>query len=68
MKDYESKARDVWQNSIKQQRESIDTIWLLTTSTLILAGAEIFSFFSSFNIKTVKSFQELEKGLVCPKN
>lgn len=63
MKNYETQARVAWQKNLKLQRDSIDTIWLLTTSPLILAGAEMISFFSSFTIKSVSSFEELEKSL-----
>lgn len=64
MKNYETKARVAWQKNLKAQRDTIDTIWLITTSPLVLAGAEIISFFSSFTIKTVASVKELEKNIV----
>lgn len=63
MKNYEAKARVAWQNNLKRNKEIIDQIWLITNSVAIQAGAEIISYFTSFNIKTIKSYAELEHKL-----
>lgn len=64
MKNYETNARIAWQKNLKKQRGKIVTIWLITNSAIVQAGAEMLSFFTSYTIKTVKSIEELETLLV----
>lgn len=63
MENYESKARIAWQKTIKEHKHRIENIWLITNSATISAGAEIVAFFTSLNIRPVKSFIELENKL-----
>lgn len=55
MKGYEPMARISWQKAIKELKDKIGTIWLITESSIILAGASIISLFTSMNIRTVKT-------------
>lgn len=60
MKGYEPMARALWQNTIKELKGQIDSIWLISDSATILAGAKIISLFASFNIKPVKSEEDIK--------
>ena len=55
MKGYEPMARSLWQRTIKDLKDQIDSIWLITDSALIKAGATLISFFTKLDIKVVKS-------------
>ncbi|MEM8965548.1 MAG: hypothetical protein AAGE93_03960 [Bacteroidota bacterium] len=55
MINYEPSARSVWQQTIAELSGQIDSIWLVTDSKLIVAGAKIMSIFTSFRINTVSS-------------
>jgi len=59
MKNYEIGARTAWQKAIKDLKNEIDMIWLITDSIVIQAGAEIISFFTSYDIRIVGSKEEL---------
>jgi hypothetical protein len=55
MTGYEPMARVIWQKAIKDLKDQIDCIWLISDSVLIQAGAKIMSLFTSFDINSVKS-------------
>ena len=59
MTGFESKARTTWQHAMKELKDKIDTIWLITNSKIIKAGAKLMSAFTKFNIKVVKSEEEI---------
>ena len=59
MTGFESKARTTWQQGMKELKDKIDTIWLITNSKIIKAGAKLMSAFTKFNIKVVKSEDEI---------
>ena len=59
MKGYEPVARQIWQRTLKELKTKIETIWLISDSTLIIAGAKILSIFTSLDIKAVKSEAEI---------
>ncbi len=59
MDSYETEARTMLQQAIKDLKDNIEGIWLLTDSILIQAEAEIISFYTSFKIHLVKSEEEL---------
>ena len=59
MEGYEAMARTTWQTAIKKLKSNIEAIWLITNSRVIKAGASIMSFFTSYDIKVVKSEQEI---------
>ena len=59
MSGYEPMARIVWQKAIKELKNKISKIWLITNSPVIIAGAKILSLFTSFDISTVKSENEI---------
>ena len=65
MKGFETKARNIWQQAMKDLNKNIDTVWLITTSSFIKAGAKLISTFTKFNMKVVKSEDEIKaaKGL-----
>ena len=59
MKGYEGKALKVWQQAMKDLKNQIDTVWLITDSNMIKAGAKLISVFSKFSIKVVKSANQI---------
>ena len=59
MTGYESGARNHWQNALKEMKEQIDSIWLITNSGFIRMGASVMSVFSSYPIKVVSSENEI---------
>jgi hypothetical protein len=65
MTGYESKARIVWQKAMKDMRDQIGTVWLISTSKVIKAGAKLISAFTKFKIKVVKTHEEVmaDKGI-----
>lgn len=59
MKDYEPMARSLWQKTISDLKSQIDSIWVITDSKIIAAGAKIMGVFTSFSIKTVDSEEKI---------
>ncbi|MEQ9441601.1 MAG: hypothetical protein RIG62_21335 [Cyclobacteriaceae bacterium] len=59
MKDYEPMARSIWQKTISELKKQIDSIWVITDSKIIAAGAKIMGVFTSFSIKTVDSEEKI---------
>ncbi len=53
MTGYEPMARVIWQRAIKEMKDQIDSIWLVSDSILIQTGAKIVSLFTSFDINIV---------------
>ena len=63
MTGYEPMARIIWQKAMKELKGEIDEIWLISDSTLIVAGAKIMSLFTSFDIHAVQSESEIITNL-----
>ncbi len=59
MSGYDPAARSQWQTTIKEMKNQMDTIWLITNSVLIRMGASAMSVFASFKIKVVTSEKEI---------
>jgi len=55
MLDYEPKARVKWQNTMKELKDQIASIWLVTDSLIIKTGAAIMGIFTSLDINVVSS-------------
>ena len=55
MKSYEAKALTTWQQALKQMKNQIENIWLITDSKKLKTGAMLMSAFSELKIKVVKS-------------
>jgi len=55
MTSYDSKARTIWQQGIKELKNQIDTIWLISHSKLIRSGAKAMSLFTKFKIYVVET-------------
>lgn len=55
MESYEPMTRILWQNTIKELKSQIDTIWLVADSDVIKAGAKIMAFFTTSSLKIVSS-------------
>jgi len=62
MKGYDSAARTIWQETLKELRDQIGTIFLISDSAMIRMGASVMSLFSSLEIKPVRSEAEIELG------
>jgi len=54
MTGFDNKARVTWQKAIKKFKKQIETVWLITDSKTITAGAKLMSAFTSFKIKVIK--------------
>ena len=59
MVSYEPMARIIWQNTLKELKNQIDTIWLVSDSIIIQAGAKIMAFFTILNLKVVNSEEKI---------
>lgn len=62
MDDYDHTERPTLFNLIKELKVHIDSIHTLINSPLIMAAAEIISFFSGFKIRHYTSQEKFEKG------
>jgi hypothetical protein len=60
MTGYEPMARNVWQKAIREMKGKISDIWLITHSSLIKAGAALMTIFTSYEIRVVRSREEIE--------
>jgi len=63
MENYESEARKVWRLTITELSGLIQDIWVISNSVIILAGVEIISFFTKYDINVVKTKEELYEKL-----
>ena len=59
MTGYESKARKAWQRAIKDLKNQIECVWLITDSKLIKTGAKLMNAFTSFKLNVVKSTENI---------
>jgi len=59
MAGYDNGSRTQWQIALKEMKDQIDTVWLITKSNVIRMGASVMSLFSSLEIKTVTSESEI---------
>lgn len=59
MKGYDSAARSIWTDALKEMKPQIDTIWLITDSTVVRMGAYVMGMLTSLNIKVVASETEI---------
>ncbi len=59
MKGYDSAARVQWTEALKEMKPQIDTIWLITNSTIIRMGAYVMGMVSSLDIKVVGAETEI---------
>jgi endo-beta-N-acetylglucosaminidase D len=62
MENYDTNSRIEWQNALKEMKNQIDSIWLITNSVLIKVGARVMSLFTSLEIKIVSSENEINIG------
>ena len=60
MTGYEPIARSVWQKTLKELKDKIACIWLITESRIIKTGAMLISAFTSYDIKVVDSEDKIE--------
>lgn len=60
MENYEAKAREVCEKGITENAHLMDRIYVLTTSIVIQAAAEIIKFFTPLPFKALSSFERLE--------
>lgn len=59
MTDYHPMARSCWQKVITEQRSVIQSIWVVTNSKVIRAGAAILSLFTRFDLHTVDTEEKI---------
>lgn len=60
MSGFESKARIIWQEVMKELKGQIDCVWLISKSSVIRTGAKLMSTFTGFKIKAVKSEKDIK--------
>jgi hypothetical protein len=59
MIDYEPMTRTSFQNTMKELKDQIDQIWVISESKLIRGGAAIMGMLTSFSIKAVNSEEQI---------
>lgn len=59
MKGYSREARNIWTKAMIEMKHQIASVWLITNSSIVKMGASVISLFSSINIHTVKTEQEI---------
>ena len=59
MAGYDPGARIIWQNTLKELKDQISSIWLISTSSMIKSGAMIVSMITKLNIKVIQSENEI---------
>jgi hypothetical protein len=59
MTDYEPMSRVIFQETINELKTQIESIWVITNSKLISAGAALMGLFTSFKIKSVASESQI---------
>ena len=62
MTGFETNARIIWQQAMKELKGQIDCVWLISNSAIIRAGAKLMSTFTGFKIKAVKSEKDIKLG------
>ena len=60
MSGYEPAARTLWQKTLKDFRDRIDTIWLVSDKRIIRLGANLMGTFTKLNIKPVANIHEVK--------
>lgn len=60
MKNYDLSSRAIWQRSLKAMKSQIESIWLISHSLAIRRGARLMSLFTSYDIHSVGSENEIE--------
>ena len=55
MKGYDSEARVIWANALKEMKSQIEKVWLISDSALIRMGASVMGLLTSLNIKAISS-------------
>lgn len=59
MESYEPMARILWQGAIKELKNQIDKVWLVSDSIVIQAGAKIMAFFTTLDLRVVNSEEKI---------
>ncbi|MBN1783106.1 hypothetical protein JW948_18365 [bacterium] len=59
MTGYDTDSRVEWQNTIKDLKKQIDSIWLITDSKLIRVGAQIMTVFTHMDIRVVQDESQI---------
>lgn len=59
MTGFENNARKAWQKAIKDLKNQIECVWLITDSKVIKAGAKVMNAFTSFKLNVVKSTENI---------
>ncbi len=59
MKGFDLKAQKIWQKELKELKEQIKCVWLITNSKIIRAGAKFMSAFTSYCLKVVDTSENI---------
>lgn len=59
MRDYEPMARILWQQALKEHKEKVEKIYLISDSKVIRLAANLMSLFGSTTIIPLKSTEEI---------
>ena len=59
MKGYDSDARVLWPEALKEMKSQIHSIWLVSASSAIKIGASVMGFFTKLDIRPVSSENEI---------
>lgn len=61
MKDYDSMARVLWQECLKELKNQFELVYLVSASKMVKAGAVLMSTFSPYTLKNVNSIDEISE-------
>ncbi len=59
MTGFDFKAQVIWQHAIKEMKNQIACVWLVSNSKIIRTGAKLMSAFTSFCLKVVDNSKQI---------
>lgn len=60
MKGYDANARAIWQETLTEEKNSVEVIWFISDSSLIKMGASVMSIMMPFKIINISSESEIK--------
>jgi hypothetical protein len=60
MTGFDTTSRQMWQATMKELKQKIGHIWIISTNQFILAAAKTMGLLSGFSIKTARSIDQIK--------
>ena len=60
MNGFDTSARRIWQDTMKQHKNQIDVIWLVSDNTFIRGAAKTMGLLTGFPIKVTKAMSDIK--------